>query len=612
MNAQLFDKKNANFKRKIISFAYLAQASKNPDDLIGGIASIFKPIAKQFAGDIFDPEKFCLEVDELYGLKINPWAIQDLIGRLVQHGILIEHKVIAGVKQYLYAEITQEFAAVTENDIKDVVEKFIIFSESKLSILKIEIDRDTLSESFLSHLSDLNFIRTTLKPDEYIDYSSTQTELTINDAKKEWRTNVTKESRLNSLCSGFVLDVYNKDKQLYILLLKIVSGALVAEVVLNFQEPAIEASLDRVNIILDTPFLMDFLNLTSEKENEFASELCKQVESCKGNLCVFEHSIDELEDNLKAVLRSFDSRKAFGATGRRLRKSTFNAYLRQVLKDIRGVIKKQNIRVLNNLTAESSYRIFSKKQEESLCENFGYYNNHKALERDALSIALTMRHRNGIKINLSKFYNCNYIFLTENSIIPDKSRDYMIRNNILSEKDLPPAVSGRYLSGLLWVLFGAKGKDLSKQLLLANCAAALEPTREMVDKMHRFLADTNPIQAELFETLMGEERAGQYLMQSSLGDSTLLTQDNAVEVLHELEKSLTEKIECQASEKINAIELEKNSELKKVDSKHEQEMSEQRDIQEDLKQRILDGDAERMTQNSLMEDTCQQMEKIKS
>lgn len=102
MNEKLLEDNTS--KRKIISFAYLAQASKNDTDLFGGITSIFKPIAKQLAGEIFEPESFCKVVEELYGLKIHPWAALDLVNRLVSNGIILENKIIDGVSQYIYMQ----------------------------------------------------------------------------------------------------------------------------------------------------------------------------------------------------------------------------------------------------------------------------------------------------------------------------------------------------------------------------------------------------------------------------------------------------------------------------------------------------------------------------
>lgn len=552
MNVQLFNDMDLSSRRKVISYAYLAQASKDDNDLLGGISSIFKPIAKQFAGELFEAEKFCSVVEDLYGLKIHPWAALDLTKRLASNGILIEEKLVGDVVQYRYANIEEEYSEVREVDITSVVNRFIEFSRPKLNQYSIDITDEELSDSFLKHLVDLNFIQTTLRTEALAKVENNNS--SSADEGEQWRNSVKATSRINSLCAGFVLHAFHNDAHLYDLILKIVSGALIAEVVLNFQEPAINASMERVNVILDTPFLMALLDLSCEKEHEFAEKLCEQITERKANLAVYEHSVDELVGNLRAVISAFENNTSHGATGRRLRDKPFNSYLRQIYKDPSTILKQKNIRILKDLTTETSLKFFTEEQEQFLCNGFGFYYNRIAQERDARSIALTMRYRNGIKIKLKEFYNCHHIFLTENSFIPDKSMDFMLRNRLLTEAHVPPAVSGRYISGLLWVLFGAKGKDLSKQLLLANCAAALEPKSEVISRMHHFLTKIDDSQAKLFNALMGEERAGQYLMQHSLGDASLLTKDNAEQILRNLKNSLTEQIELEAKLKIEETE----------------------------------------------------------
>jgi hypothetical protein len=572
-------KSSSAAQRKIISYAYLAQVSRNEKDLVGGIASIFKPIAKLYAGKIFCPSDFCQLLDQLYGLKILPWAAQDLVDRLVAHDILIEHQVVDGVKQYIYAEISEEFTDITERDVQFVVESFMEYCNKKFEIVDLDIDKEKLSNSFLSHLSDLNFVSVALKPDDYLAQEVSTSALSLDKSKMEWKREQVADSRIKSLCAGFVVDAYQKSPALYELIISMVSGALVAEVVLNFQDPAKDAKFDGTNIILDTPFLMALLDLACEKEHLFAKQLCESMVEKGAVLAVFNHSVDELRENLGAVISRFKDGASFGATSRRLRSLPFHSYASQIKTDPEAILKKNGVRLLKDLTSDESIRIFDENMEAAVFRALGYYNNKVAQERDAKSIALTMRYRQGRQTKLKEFYNSRYIFLTENSVIPDKAMDVIARKGLIEDGCLPPALSARYMSGLMWVLFGAKGKDLPRQLLLANCAAALEPKNDLVKKMQAFLNATSPHQAELFQSLMGEERASQYLVQSTLGDATLLTSDNAVSVLQQLKLSLTEKLQVETGRKLSELEEKQQRELA-AEQKRYRDLAEQSLINE--------------------------------
>jgi hypothetical protein len=107
---------------------------------------------------------------------------------------------------------------------------------------------------------------------------------------------------------------------------------------------------------------------------------------------------------------------------------------------------------------------------------------------------------------------------------------------------------------LLWALYGGKARELAPKLLLANCAAALEPRSDLVAKMHRFISELNPERVEYFTALMTTERASQHLMELTLGDSDFLTRENAPAVLERLAATLIEKQKATALKEREALE----------------------------------------------------------
>jgi hypothetical protein len=558
MNSKNEDRKENSRQRKLISYAYLAQASKTEGDLLGGITSIFKPIAKIKAGKVFDPQEFCKIVDDLYGLRIHPWTAEDLVPRLEQNGLLIQHKVDSGIDEFLYAEIDEEFADITDKDIDLLTSSFVEFCQPILKQHGLKIDSIELTAGLLEHLTDLNFMSATINPKEA---SASNNTLKLNKNTNEFdptSSESLKESfRLNTLCASFVLYTYNTNQRLYDLIVNIVSGAIVAEMVLNFQQPDTNANLSQVTFVLDTPLLMAYMDLTSEKEHLFAKTLADDMISKGAKLAVFEHSIDELTDNLKAVKKQHAEKTSFGETARRLTQRNFISYFDQIRQNPHIMLKKLDMKILSDINSTVSRKHFSSEDEESLYGDLGTYNNENAQKRDASSISQIMRHRNGLVTKQSEFYRCRYIFVTENSRVVRVAKNFMEERKILEVDNFPPAVTCRYISGLLWIFFGGKGQELPKQLLLANCSKALSPKNDIVQRMHKFLEELSPNQADLFDAIMSEERAGQYLMQNSLGDASLLTQENSLEILEKLKSSLNEKHEAEIAKLKTELETEK-------------------------------------------------------
>jgi hypothetical protein len=538
--------------RRTISFAYLSQANMNTGDLIGGIASIFRPIGKEHEGEIFEAESFSKFVDELYGLKIHPWAVEDLVPRLVKHGILYKQVSVGNAILYRYSEIENDFNKIDESDIEKVSREYISFSQPILNDANIKIDNDSILDAFFKHLVDMDFLSVAVRPKK-----DTVSEC-MDESIEESLT-----SKLNVLAASFVLYAYNQDIDLYDLIMKVVSGAMIAEVVLNFGEPAKDANLKRINVVLDTPFLMAYMDLSSEKDHVFTKEICDQLRKKGANLKVFEHSVDELLDNLKGVKHSFSENGAWGATARRLKSQVFSAYLNKVQEDVPSALRKFDVSICREIVSESSKKYFSDEEEKEFYGKLSPSQNPIARERDAKSLSMIMRSRNGLNVHVNDFHKINYVFLTGNNFIPDIATDYLIRNNRLLENEFPPVISGRCLAGLFWMLFGAEGKQLSRELLLSNCAAALEPKSDVLMKMMRFLEEMEPVQAELFENLVSDARTGQYLMQHSLGNADVLTQENSLEMFEKTKQSLIEKQKAESVEglkkqaEINELNVEK-------------------------------------------------------
>lgn len=590
-----------NPDRSLIAYAFLAQATRGEGDLLSGLAPIFKPIARLHAGERFDCNEFSRNVEEIYGLKVHPWAVEDIAPRLEKAGLLARNQHSGEVHEYSYAEISEEFDAVTEDDIRHVIHQFVEFARPILRQNNLPVDERALEDGFLAQLVDMNFISILLKPDSSREDIRKDTTLTVKKPAEqaEWEQTNAARAKIDVLCAAFIVNAYHNDPNLYAMLMQIATGALVSEVILNLQDPGQTVSLEGLTIILDTPFLMSALNLSSEEAHTFSLEICNQLREKGAQLAAFSHSIDELRDNLKAVIGNVRGGTGFGATARRLSGSAFASYAASVLENAEVRLKQDNVRIIEAPQSQDFFQYFSGDDQERVRASFGIFSNQLAQERDAESIAATMRLRRGKRVKMGRFATAGYLFVTENPWIAERAQGFLKRHNLFSDGEVPPAVSERYLAGLLWVIFGGKGKDLPRHLLLANCAAALEPRTDVVKQMHRFLSEIDPKQAEFFRTLMTEERAGQYTMQLTLGDSALLNQDNALVVLEQVKNSLIEKLEA-----------DKNAQLEGIKAGHEAEVARHKEISDELRDKLLNSQADQLGIQRELKQRNERLEKL--
>ncbi|HEC73015.1 MAG TPA: hypothetical protein ENI26_01435 [Methylophaga aminisulfidivorans] len=555
-------------KRSVIAYSFLAQTSRGEGDLLQGLTPIFKPIAKSHANEKFQPEEFAAIIDSLYGIKVHHWAIEDLIPRLESAGIIYKVKITDEIEQYHYSEIQEEFNEVTEKDIKHVTEAFVAFSNPILEFHGLAIDSETLEDAFLNQLVDMDFISILLKPDRSKEDSKSNKTISLKKSKdqEEWENEISARSKIDVLAASFIIDTHKTKPKLYDLIMRVATGALLSEVILNIQDPEVDVSLDGLSIILDTPFLMSYLDLSSPELHGFAIEICDQLRAKGAKIAAFEHSVDELKDNLKAVIERTKYGQGSGQTSIRLRQRSFEVYAKSVLSNSELVLEKADIGLIKNPDTPHVYQYFSEENEKELESKLGFYRFPLAKQRDAKSIASVVRLRRGNSHQMRELSECRFLFVAENTSLVRNASEFCIRSKIYTERDIPPALSEKYLSGLLWVLYGGKGHELTKHLLLANCAAALETRSDIISRMHNFLSDSNEGKLELFESLMTTSRAGQYVMQATLGDSTLITENNVPEILEKVKTALIEKHHIQSLQEKDDLKQYYDNQLKAKES----------------------------------------------
>lgn len=553
----------SNIQRSLITYAFLADARRVGDDLLSGLMPIFKPIAKEHQGQKFEPKKFTAIVREYYGLDITDWAIEGLAPRLEKAGVLTKIKIDDHTHEYSYSEIEEEYTTTTEADIQLILNSFSEFA-APLVQNKEEgsLSKELLQEEFLSYMVDMNFVGIIARPEIHISSDGKEKlGLTKNQEQIDWENDKARKARIETLCASFVVELSKKEPHLFELLTRITAGALVSEVILNFQNPETGISLERLHVYLDAPFLMNLLDLGNTACHTAAKSIFDQLREHGAKVSVFAHSVDELKENLTAVLSNHEAGNSYGPTARRLGNRTFKAYATSLKNSAETRIRQEGIWITKGPSGATPYTYFSGEAEERLCDSLGHYQRALAKERDAASIANIVRLRCGHTANKSSFHECNSLFLTSNSALAKNSQKTLIEMGVYKPNEVPATISDRDIAGLLWVIYGGAASEIPIQVLLAHCATAIEPKADLVAKMHTFLAKVEPAQKEFFSALMTSERSAQYLSQYSLGDSRLVTEENFSDILDQMKLTLTEE---------QAIEHEKKT-LELIE-KHQQEI----------------------------------------
>ena len=302
-------------------------------------------------------------------------------------------------------------------------------------------------------------------------------------------------------------------------------GALGAELVLDLQAPTSVQRLTNLTIVVDTPLILSFLDLSSQQDTVDTKELFLQIVQSGAKIAAFRHSIEEAEGVLKAINNARSAGDAYGPSIHRLANSTFRAYFDSMIGAVARTWTQTHRLEIIQETATHYYKNFTDADEQALMNviRMSAYDRVLTRERDAKSVAETMRRLGGAHIPIGNIASCKFFFTTSNASLQRRAAKFLSDRNFTAKGEFTPIVTSRYLSGLCWLICGGKSNQsptIAK--LLSNCAAALRLRPELADRTKRFLAAVDPEKAKHFEALMTSERASQYLIEVTFGNPELV------------------------------------------------------------------------------------------
>lgn len=533
--------------RPVVAFALLRQCSEiMRTDLLSGIAVLIRPLVSDLADQLFDSRVLSERLANAYGVSIPSAALEGMTHRLVAADVLRIERVETGLTRALYTK-NQEIAPFepdSEADFQTILDEFLRHAENRLTSADKAMTEEALTAGFLRHLATLDFSAIKARPVVVPEQGST----IVGPAAREQialSTELADQAVLDSLVASYIAWLQEHHPARLNLLAKVADGALAAELVFDLQAPTSVSRLTNTTVVVDTPLILSYLDLSSSQDTVAAKKLIKQILDAGAKVAAYKHSIEEAEGILKAIQTARCAGDAYGPSVYRLSNSTFRAYFDSMIGAVSRVwTQKHSFEVIPE-AATHFHKNFTQIDEEEAAAaiRMSIYDRVLTRERDAKSVAETMRRLGGAHIPVSSIVSCQYIFATSNSYLQRRVSDFLASKKFVMDGDFNPIVTSRYLSGLCWLICGGKS-DQSPTMarLLANCAAALRVKPEIAERTKRFLAEVDPEKATHFEALMTNERASQYLIEVTLGDVNAITANNVEDIYEEVQRRAAEKV----------------------------------------------------------------------
>lgn len=541
----------------LIAFALIADEYEKSGDPIKGLAPLFRPLLDKQSGQRFEPSTFAREFAEYYGLKMTAFVARALRERMAEIGLLVKEK--GALDQYT---VPKNFGGVyrdtfDESKISETLEAFAKWARRETMRLGRNITRAELDEALLSRLARPEFSTAFLDAGEKRD-SKRIKELLGQSTPNQIRAT---DTLLDYLVASFVLAANEKAPDVFEALSSIAFGSLIADAVAGLAEPGIKEMPDPpLRVVIDGPLILDVLDLNDSAHKTYADGLFGIMREANLRLATFDHIVDEVRESIRSVVKAFQSGNEYGPLGERLRSTKgFSKHAISLADSLEDKMKELDIFVLPSDIYERAdfKRFFNDAAFDSMRNAIGEV--HTQVERrirDTKSVATVIRLKKNNR-HPSSIFKSGTTFLTRNSAL-FKKVNYVLS---LHKSDPDPRftiVTDSQLGGVLWFSLGASPDSysvLSRHRLIANCATAIVPQREVIHRVADLLEEMDPKLKDEFTALMRDKRASMCPMRITAGLLDQVDNDSSMRILESMREEIAAPIlEQAATDRERALE----------------------------------------------------------
>jgi hypothetical protein len=560
----------------LISYAVLAEKILSGGDLLQSLMPFFRPIAASYAGEYFEPGKFCRKAAELYALQIPKLTAMGWCERLVNEGFLELHARTITGNLYRYPVNlpidTDIPAGVSEQQVIEFLESFRAFARQSPVAEFATLADEVLDEALFTRLLNIDSMKILSRRDMTRSIKSNPTTLSLKvpESNAEERH----EIHIDFLVAEYLLHLEATDGQKFQVATAVAFGNMAAEALATFREPPAKDSTDLsgMRLYLDTPLVLDLFELNDGFEG-YAKDLSNLLSSSGVKVAVFDHSVEEVQNVIYARLNfSRSSANQFSIAGSR-------TLIANRLAMLNGNVASQLERLGIEIDRDpeiSLLRISQKAlgsvQVELDRKMSGWKNDAKHYDEKSIFSIISLRNRQRAEPD---FARCKFALLTRNTPLTffanSAWRQWLQESGDESkakiERTAPIAVSDKQLSGLLWMLKGGASEGLSKVRMISHCSFAIRPRPDVIARACNLIVEAHGRdKGEEFAALLSERRAEQALMRAAAGDPEELTSKNLPEIIR--------KVILAAGDDAAAAERERADEEARLAAKvHEEEIS---------------------------------------
>ena len=325
------------------------------------------------------------------------------------------------------------------------------------------------------------------------------------------------------LVSKYVTELQKTDPGRFESFMVLVQGHMLANALTCPDLDQVPDTYKGVTFYLDTPLLVQLLELDSEYKHLSIKNLIQLLIRLKGKVAVFSHSRDELKRTIQSSAEYIDKPSGKGSIVREARRTgKTKSDLLLLVQHIDNHFSNFHIQVENTPGYEpDKYRFqIDESKLDSMLETEVSYRNPEARKYDRTSVRSIYVLRKGMAPDTVE--RAKAVLVTSNTKFAKVAWEYGQKYDEL--KQVSSVITSFSLANMAWLKAPMGASSLPETEVLAFSYSALRPSRELLHKFlteienleknnqiterdHQLLRSHLPVEKELMDHTMGDEKA---------------------------------------------------------------------------------------------------------
>ncbi len=328
-------------------------------------------------------------------------------------------------------------------------------------------------------------------------------------------------------------------------LIVVIKGHMLANALLCPDLESLQKKFDYVTFFLDTGFLLGVLGLQADPENKAAQDLVSLLRELRGKLAVFDNTVAELTNLLKAAeeqLKNPNTTLRLAVELRDQGRTVSDIVL--VRSQLEQLLEQKGIAPRPFPETTKEFQI-DQLQLDSLLKDAMDYRRDEARTHDVDCIRSIFTLRRSLRPK--RLEDALAVFVTTNQSVSRVAFEF--GKHFEHSREVSAVITDFSLANVAWLKAPLRAPDLPEHEILAACYAALEPSDLLwtkylaeVDKLKKASAISENDHAFLrLDTIAREE-----LMDLTLGEDEALTSESVLEILQRAKDAIVKEAQAKS------------------------------------------------------------------